>query len=325
MTSPIDAVATLTAAILLAVVSGANDGSSILALTLPVRLVPPLVALGMLVAGMALVPLVFGTPVVSTLLVGLVEFPPETRPISIAFGAFVAILVSGASARRGLPTSLTLALVGALVGIGVGANEAVRWTAVGVTLALAAAAPFIAGALGLLAGHLLRGLSRAGAQAHVLPPLHVAGYLLQVVAYAANDGQKVLAVLIASGMFLAGGAAFYGMFGVVLAAFGIGTLLGLAPVARKLPRGVVAARAVDSLLAQAASSTAVLLSSAVGTPVSMTQSSAAALVGTDLGDGGHRIRWETAASIAGAWVLTLPAAAAIGYVVGVALNLRQPS
>jgi inorganic phosphate transporter, PiT family len=324
MTSPIDALA-LTAAILLAVISGANDGSTILALSLPVRVVPPLVALGLLVAAMALVPLVLGTPVVSTLLTGLVEFPQETRPISIAFAVLVAMLVSGASTRRGLPTSLTLALVGALVGIGMGTNEPVRWTAVALTLALAAAAPFVAGALALLAGHLLRGLSRAGAQAHVLPPLHVAGYLLQVVAYAANDGQKVLAVLIASGMFLAGGAAFYGMFGVVLVAFGIGALLGLAPVARRLPRGVVSARAVDSLLAQTASSTAVLLSSAMGTPVSMTQSSAAALVGTDLGEGGHRIRWETAVRIVGAWVLTLPAAAAIGYVAGLALSLRAMS
>ncbi len=310
----------LVAVALLAGVSGANDGSTILALSLPVRVVPPLVVLGLLLVAMAVVPLVFGMPIVSTLISGLVEFRDGSRPAHMAAAVLVAILVSGVSARRGLPTSLTLALVGALVGVGAGAGEDVQWGGVWIAVAIAAVAPIGAGALGFAASQFMRGASHAGAPARVLPALHVAGIVLQVVAYSANDGQKVLAVMLGSGLFVGGGAMFYGAFGALLVVFAIGALLGLRPVARRLARGVLPARALDALLAQAAASTAVLLSSAAGAPVSMTQSSAAALVGSGLGDGGHRIRWEAATRIVGAWLVTLPIAIALGAVAGLAMT-----
>jgi PiT family inorganic phosphate transporter len=316
MTLPLDVAVVLPAAVLLAVVSGANDGSTILALSLPVKSPAPLAALLVLVAAIALIPLIVGMPVASTLLTGLVQFDDAARPIAVSAAVAVAIGVAGASSRRGLPTSLTLALVGALVGIGVGAGQTLAWPVVAAAVGIAAAAPVLAGVLGYVAGKAFRGAGHAGLPPSVLPFLHLATYTFQAIAYGANDGQKLFAVLLASGLYVNRDAGLYAAIGALLVAFAVGSLLGLRPVARKLGRGVVPARPIDTLLSQGAASTAVILSAGLGAPVSMTQSSAAALVGSGLVRGGGRIRWAAAARIAAAWAVTLPASAAIGVAVG---------
>jgi len=320
MTLALDVPVAVAAAGLLALGSGANDGATIIALALPVRVIPPLVALGVLLAAILVVPFVVGVPVASTLTRGLVQFEPASQGTYVAAASVIAIAITLLSARRGLPTSLTLGLVGALVGVGFGAGQPVAWSVVAFALGVAAAAPVVAAGIGMLAAHVLRLASRAGLPPRFLPPLHVLGFGLQAVAYATNDGQKILAGLLASGAVLRPDAEFLAMFAGLLVLFSVGTLLAIGRVAARLGRGVVAATSTDALLTQAAASTAVLASAALGAPVSMTQSSAAALVGTGLAHGSGRVRWNAAARIVAAWVLTLPLAAAAGMAAGVVLG-----
>lgn len=320
MTLPVDA-ATLVSAALLALVSGANDGSTILALSLPVRLPAPLPALFILVVAIMLIPLVVGTPVASTLLTGLVDFNDKARPMAVTEAVLVAIAVAGVSSRRGLPTSVTLALVGALLGIGLGGGQSVAWGVVARALVIAIVAPVVAGLLGYLVGELVHGVSRVGLPVSVLRPLHVGTYSLQAIAYSANDGQKLVAVLLASGLYAPHAPGLFFAMAVLALVFGVGSLLGLRPIVARLGRGVIPARPVDAVISQGAASTAVLISAGLGAPVSMTQSSAAALVGSALARGGGRIRWAAAARIAGAWVVTLPTSAALGIAVGRLIGL----
>jgi inorganic phosphate transporter, PiT family len=64
------------------------------------------------------------------------------------------VVVTWSLAARGLPTSLTLAVVGAIAGAGVGASLPVTWGTVGGVLLLAALAP-LGGGLGWLATRLV--------------------------------------------------------------------------------------------------------------------------------------------------------------------------
>lgn len=321
MTFPVE-LAGAVAAGLLALASGANDGATILALALAVRRPGPLVALALLLAAIGLVPMAIGIPVASTLLTGLVRFDTATRPASVTAAVVVAIVVAAGSSQRGLPTSLTLALIGALVGIGLGSGQHVAWPVVAGAIGIAAAAPVVAGLLGLVAGRAVDRAARAGRPPAFLRRLHVVSYVVQSVAYGANDGQKILAALLATGIVLGHGATFYGALAGVLVAFGVGALLGLRRVAGRVGRGVVATRPIDALLAQGAASTAVIVSAALGAPVSMTQSTAAALVGGGLARGSSAVRWAAAGRILGAWALTLPLATAIGLVVAAVARLE---
>ncbi len=106
-----------------------------------------------------------------------------------------AVVVTWLLAGRGLPTSLTLAVVGAIAGAGVGARLPVSWGTVATVLVLGALAP-IAG-LGLAFA-----VTRVAAAWSSDRPLdqrtqrwHVAAFGLQCLAYGSNDGQKMLAVL----------------------------------------------------------------------------------------------------------------------------------
>ncbi|QBI20191.1 inorganic phosphate transporter [Egibacter rhizosphaerae] len=317
MTDPLGLVF-LVAALGFVVLNGVNDGGALVAASLKTPVLRPLTVIGLICATLALVPALGAAAVAGTLADGLVPADPSTRRTLLAAGLAACLLVVGLLNRRGLPTSLTLALVGGVVGAGVGAGESVEWSRVGVVVLVGIAAPFVGGALGLA----LRGLgaiprSRVRS-AHVVT---VAG---QALAYAANDGQKTYAAMAAATLAPvgAGVAPPVWMLVVVPVLFGVGAALGVRRARGTLAGGgVLRTRPRDEVAAEAASAVAVLGSSAVGAPVSMTQSIVGSLVGAGLTRGRRHVRWRAAGRLVLAWVLTLPSSALAGVVLGAMLGL----
>jgi PiT family inorganic phosphate transporter len=115
-------IALLVVAALFAVVAGANDGSSILASAVRVSGLRPWVSISILLAAVVLGPLVlFGTSVATTLAHRLVPFDARGGVhVVLLVAALAAMLVVFGLSRAGLPTSLTLALVGGISGAGWG-------------------------------------------------------------------------------------------------------------------------------------------------------------------------------------------------------------
>lgn len=93
--------------------------------------------------------------------------------------------------------------------------------------------------------------------------------------------------------------------------FTLGVLVGIRRSAAALGTGVMLMRPTNTIAAEFSSAAAVFGTAALGAPVSMTQSAAAALVGSGLSEGYGKIRWQAASRIALAWVFTLPAAAVL--------------
>jgi PiT family inorganic phosphate transporter len=301
-------VALLAAAGAFAVVNGANDGGTLVATGLKIPAVRPLTAIGVLCACVAVVPLVLGTRVATTLTSRLVPFEGPEGRVAMLAGVLACVAVVTLLARRGLPTSLTLAVVGGFTGAGWGYGLAVSWGTVLQVLLLAAAAPFVGALLALLlvrAAHLVPDLVRA---AVVVRRGHQGAYALQSVAYAANDGQKMIAVFAVA----AGGTGTVPADPSHLAAiallFGTGLVLGLDRYARTLSGGVLSLRPAHAVTAEFAASIAVLGTAALGVPVSMTQAVSAALVGSGVAETYRKIRWHEAGRIVAAWIVTLPAA-----------------
>lgn len=292
-------------AFVFAVVNGANDGSAMLAASLKPQGLRIITAVVVVSAAVAIVPVVLGTRVADTLATGLVAAPQAQAQWLVGFGVTAAMLVVGLLTGAGFPTSLTLGVVGGIVGAGLGCGLPVVWPSVTRVLAFGIAAPVVGA---LVAQAIARVAPFVGAQNNGwLIAMRRLAFALQAGAYAANDGQKMLAVLAVT----ASGAVSWTL-GAVAILFALGTIVGLPTAARTLGVQVLRSGPREQITAQLSASAAVFGSAALGMPVSMTQAVSGALVGTGLRRGLRRIRWRVAARLALAWLLTLPTAALVG-------------
>jgi PiT family inorganic phosphate transporter len=187
----------------------------------------------------------------------------------------------------------------------------------GRVLLVLAIAPVAAGGLGFLFAVLLERLRpRAEIRSH-LRRLHAASFLCQCVAYAGNDGQKMVAIFaVGSGAVSTTVQVVAPVQVVIGILFFVGTLLGVSGLGTRVGR-LMPIRPLNAISAGFGSSVAVLGSALLGSPVSMAQSSASALVGSET----HlvtyrRVRWEQAIRILSTWVTTLPTAFGLAVIVG---------
>lgn len=309
---PLDASVLIAIACLLAFVSGMNDGGALLATGLKLPAIRPAVGTLTLVVLMALVPLVTHQ-VARTFVTRLATFQGPGAKIAMTVAVAAALIVVMTLSAKGLPTSLTLAIVGGLTGAGLGWGLPVSAGSVAQVLAFALAAPVVGGLLGWVVIRLLLLVTTGRG----LPRWHWAGFLLQTIAYSANDGQKVLAVLMVAGGFSNAPLIYTSLVAVL---FGFGTVYGLPKAGRTLGRELIVFRPLHGVTAELASGLAVIGSSALGMPVSMTQAIAGGLIGAGVAQGAGRVRWHAAVKIVIAWVLTLPMSALVAALASYAVR-----
>lgn len=310
------------ASVALAVISGANDGGSLLALNVRFPVIPLAGSVAVLCLMLVVGPLAFGVAVARTVAHDLVPGDTSQALVSFALGVVAALVIVAALSWWGLPTSLTLALIGALAGAAVGLGLPVGWNTIMVVLVVGLSAPIVGGCLGWA-------LSRAIRYTAILPirhaawrPIHFGAFVLQCLAYAVNDGQKMLAVTAVATQAIVGeailGGSKPGILVITLAAnavlFALGTLWTIRRVSKRLSRDLAQVRPLDAVVSELCASGAVFGSAVLGAPVSMTQSLAAGLVGVVGSKGLRRVRWVSVAQIAGAWIVTLPVAFAAAFV-----------
>ncbi|MEU7003402.1 inorganic phosphate transporter [Nonomuraea sp. NPDC046570] len=316
-------IAFVSVAVLFVLVCGANDGAALLALALRFprggtvsgllsMLLPPL--------ALVTVPLLLGYGVAEAFTTRLAVLTGPRGQAAFLAGVVVALIVVGVLSARGLPTSLTLAVIGGISGAGLGAGLAVPWWALGSVLATGLAAPAVGLALGYLLGAGSRRVPGTGRMPALVYGTHLLAYTAQCVAYAVNDGQKMFAVVsMATGVAGPPGIPG-GWLAAVAALFALGALTSLTGVGERLGRGLVLARPLHIASAETAAAAAVLGSSVLGSPVSMTQSLSAGVVGAAASEGARRVRWQGVLNLGAAWLVTLPSAALLGFAAGLAVR-----
>lgn len=312
--------ALLGVAVTFAVVTGANDGGAMLSAGLKVPSLPTSVAVAVLAGFVALVPLLISAQVATTLTSRLVT--SRGGSLALMLGVAASVIVVAVLTSRSLPTSLTLAVIGGLTGAALGYGLPVAWGVVGTVLLVGLAAPLVGALLARVLYRVAHRVPQGGAGRNTILHSHRFAFGLQCLAYALNDGQKVLAVFaIALGV---GAAVAPGWLVAVIAVlFALGSMFGLPKMARSLNNGVLATRPFHAVSAQLAGTFAVLGSAAVGIPVSMTQAVAGGLIGVGSSEGHGRIRWNAARRMLLAWVITLPACVGVAAGATAALNLAM--
>ena len=223
-----------------ALVSGANDGATLVAMGTRTRTVRPGVGIAILVAFVALGPLLVGTAVATTLAHRLVAFGGEDGRLALLAAVVTALVVVFVLTRRGTPTSLTLALTGGIVGAGLGAGLSVQWPTVGKVLAIGVAAPLFSIPAGWLVYEIMRGPVGRFVARRFIGETQYIGYLMQCLAYAANDAQKMVAIVaIGSAAQLDPVAATVHAQLAIAVLFGLGILLTVRVMASRVGEGVM--------------------------------------------------------------------------------------
>jgi PiT family inorganic phosphate transporter len=301
----------LVVAVVFALVKGLNDGASLVAVTSSgISLMP---AAAVVVLGGALVagPLFIGTRVATTFAAGLVSGHGSASRLSFLIGISAAMAVTALLARRGLPTSLTMAIVGGLAGAGLGSGLPVAWSTIAIVSAAGLLAPFIAGLVASGVLNALGRLPRANSTRTRLRWFKCGSFGLQALAYSANDGQSMLAVFAVAVGGTSAVEARVPELVLLAIAFCLGTVLGLGRVGPRLTLGLALSGPADGIAAELASTASAFVARGFGAPVSMTQTMTAGLVGARSRTGMRRVRWEQAARLVTAWAATLPLSALV--------------
>jgi PiT family inorganic phosphate transporter len=219
----------------------------------------------------------------------------------------------------GLPTSSSHALIGGYAGAavakaGFGAIIPAGWTK---TLIFIVLAPLI----GMVLGFLIMVLILWAFQR--TSPARVDGWFrrLQLVSAAAyslghggNDAQKTMGII--AGVLLAGGyiEVFRIDMWVVLsahAAIALGTLSGGWRIIHTMGSKITKLQPVGGFAAETAGAVSLFTATTLGVPVSTTHTITGAIIGVGSIKRLSAVRWGVAGRIVWAWVLTIPASAAI--------------
>jgi PiT family inorganic phosphate transporter len=297
-----------------AFIVGTNDGAALLAANLTGKAIRPLPGLLALVVALVVVPMLVGTSVADTLATGLVAFDAAEGPRALLVAVSVTIGLIYISSRLGLPTSVTQALTGAMIGAGIGAGLHVDLEAFGRVVLSLALVPLVAGIASLLVTAALVRLRVRGDLPEYLRRLHIGSYLISTIAYAANDGQKMLAVL-AIALGTSPTALGPANLAALAACFAAGAIFGLRRLAARFGR-LLPGRPLNAIVAGYAAGLSVLASALVGAPVSMSHATTAGLIGSaTVIETYRRVRWEQVVRIGMTWLTTMPAATFIAAVV----------
>lgn len=273
--------------------------------------------------------LLVGTAVANTI-AGIVTVAPAQAVAVIGSGVLAATLWNLLTWWRGLPSSSAHALVGGLVGAALAAAgiDAVHWGGLaglkpvgvfGVLIALAVS-PLLGFGFGLGFARLDARLLRR-ATSRVEAPIHAAEWAMSAAlsfGHGANDAQKsmgaIAALLLASGHLETLSVPIWVKLSCG-AALTLGTAMGGWRIIRTIGRRIFRLAPIDGFASQSASTAVIIPASYLGAPVSTTHVVASSVVGVGGGRRRwHHVRWTVVRSIAFAWLLTLPAAAAIGAI-----------
>jgi len=222
----------------------------------------------------------------------------------------------------GLPSSSSHALIGGVVGAAfaaAGSSAVLGDGVLGKVLVPAVIAPilaFIVGGIGIVACYRIVGRLRPGQVARGYRLGQVVSGGLLALAHGTNDAQKTMGVitlaLIANGNLAPDSNPPTWVIVTAASAIALGTYSGGWRIIRTMGTRIIKMDPAQGFSASGAGAAGILASSHFGFPLSTTQVISGGVMGAGAGKRLSAVRWGVAGNIVVAWLLTLPAAAAIG-------------
>jgi PiT family inorganic phosphate transporter len=263
----------------------------------------------------------FGTAVARTIGKGMIDINVVTFGVIFA-GLMGAIIWDLLTWYFGLPTSSSHALIGGYAGAAVaraGFDAIIPsgWTKTLIFIVLSPMIGLAAGLLLMVAIYWIFRRTSPSAVDHWFRKLQLVSAALFSLNHGANDAQKTMGII--TGVLFAAGyiTVFDVPFWVVLAAhaaIGLGTLAGGWRIIHTMGSKITKLQPVGGFAAETGAALAIFIATMTGVPVSTTHAITGAIVGVGATRRLSAVRWGVAGQIVWAWVLTIPAAAAIGAI-----------
>jgi inorganic phosphate transporter, PiT family len=222
---------------------------------------------------------------------------------------------------KGIPSSSSHALVGGILGAGlaaVGLGE-VQWSGVSKTLLFIPLAPLLGMAASMLVMLVSSWAAAKSNHRHAesaFRGLHLVSSAAYSLGHGLNDAQKtmgIIAVLLYSTGYLNG--EFHVPHWVAIScyiAIGLGTLTGGWKIIETMGSRITKLSQHQGFAASTGGSMLLFGASWFGIPVSTTYTITGAVIGAGVARRASAVRWGVARNVVLAWVITIPASAAVG-------------
>jgi PiT family inorganic phosphate transporter len=222
---------------------------------------------------------------------------------------------------KGIPSSSSHALVGGLIGAGVAhaGIGAVQWGGLNKTVLAIVLSPLLGMVLAMLAmlgssWALYRTSARAAERS--LRALHLCSSAAYSLSHGLNDAQKtmgIITVLLYSTGRLSGPFAVPHWVAIsCYVAIALGTMTGGWKIIETMGSRITKLSQHQGFSASLAGSVVLFGASALGIPVSTTHTITGAIIGAGTARRASAVRWGVARTVVLAWVITIPASAAVG-------------
>jgi inorganic phosphate transporter, PiT family len=317
-------------------VNGFHDAANSIATVVSTRVLTPLQGVVWAAVFNFVAAFTFGTAVAHTIGSGLIDINKVDNGVIFAglFGAVVWDLITW---QLGLPTSSSHALIGgyagaAVIKAGFGVIVLSGWLK---TLAFIVFAPFLGWLLGttfvILIYWLFRNQTPTYADAFFRRGQLVSAALYSL-GHGTNDAQKTMGI-IAGLLFTipayrhlvsdAQGQMTIPFWIVLMAhtAIALGTLSGGWRIVHTVGSKITKLQPLGGFAAETAGAITIFMSSLMGIPVSTTHTITGAIVGVGSARRVRAVRWGVAGQIVWAWLLTIPASAAISAATFLVISL----
>ena len=300
-------------------INGLHDAANSIATVVSTRVLRPRYAVFWAAFFNFIAFLFFGLNVAHTIGTGIVT--PEIVDDRVVFGALMgAIAWNVITWLLGIPSSSSHALVGGLIGAGWAKTgwSAIVWSGVSKTGAAIVLSPLTGFALALVLVLVVSWIfvrSTPYAVDNTFRSLQFVSASLYSLGHGGNDAQKtmgIIAVLLyAHGQL---GREFHVPFWVVLtcqAAMGLGTLTGGWRIVKTMGSKITRLTPVQGFCAETGGSITLFMATYLGIPVSTTHTITGAIIGVGAARKVSSVRWNVTYDIVLAWIITIPASAAI--------------
>lgn len=319
----------ISSALLFDFVNGFHDSANAIATVVGTRTLKPLHAVTIASITNFIGPFIFGTAVAATVGKGIIQPEFATTEVILA-GLIGAIVWNLVTWYFGLPSSSSHALIGGLIGSALisGGIQTIVFEGIEKTIIFMIASPalgfFVAFIFAILLVYFLK---RRKPQLinRVFGKLQICSSIFFSLTHGANDGQKTMGVITA--LLIAGGflqsKEFVVPLWVILSAaiaIGLGTFFGGWRIVKTMAFKLTDLKPYQGFCAETGGGVILAAMAWLGIPVSTTHAISGAIMGVGATRRLSAVRWGVGKRIIYAWIITIPASAAIAALVFVVIN-----
>jgi len=310
-------------------VNGFHDSANAIATVVGTRVLKPIQAVSMAALANFAGPFVFGTAIAATVGKGIIQPEFSTFEVIIA-GLIGAIVWDLLTWYFGLPSSSSHALIGGLVGSALvaGGIQALVFGGIEKVLTFIAVSPMlgfiVALSFAIVIMYFLRKY-RPYKINKVFGKLQIFSSVFFSLTHGANDGQKTMGIITA--LLIAGGLidakSFVVPTWVILvsaAAIALGTFLGGWRIVKTMAFRITDLKPFQGFCAETGGGAILTTMAWLGIPVSTTHAISGAIMGVGSTRRLSAVRWGIGRKIVYAWLITIPASAAVSALVMVIIK-----